>query len=146
MDNKTKLELIWISAVVIILAWSAASNLSYINSDQKYIANPVGGDPSGIIINVTGYQWAWQFSYPNGTTTSDKLIVYVNTTYTLIVTSKDVIHDLYIPKFGVQVYAVAGHPNEVSFEPTVPGTYIMECVEYCGEYHYEMRGTVVVLP
>jgi Heme/copper-type cytochrome/quinol oxidases, subunit 2 len=68
-----------------------------------------------------------------------------NVTYTLIVTSKDVIHDLYIPQFGVQVYAVYGHTNEVSFTPLVPGTYIMECVEYCGEYHYEMRGQVVVL-
>ncbi|MEM3643146.1 MAG: hypothetical protein QXU70_04635 [Thermoplasmatales archaeon] len=68
----------------------------------------------------------------------------VNTTYTLIVTSKDVIHDLYIPQFGVQVYAVYGHPNQVTIEPKQVGTFIMECVEYCGEYHYEMRGTVVV--
>jgi heme/copper-type cytochrome/quinol oxidase subunit 2 len=146
MKTKTILELIWILAVVIILAWAAIANASYIYSHQDSIANPVNIDPLGTVINVTGYQWAWQFTYQNGTTTTDKLVLISNVTYTLIVTSKDVIHDLYIPKFGIQVYAVAGHPNQITFKPTLPGKYIMECVEYCGEYHYEMRGVVVVLP
>ncbi|MGC8546281.1 MAG: hypothetical protein ACP5MU_01285 [Thermoplasmata archaeon] len=146
MNNKTILEFIWIGGVVIILAWAAIANASYIYSHQDNIANPVANDPSGTVINVTGYQWGWQFTYQNGSSTIDKLILFSNTTYTLIVTSKDVIHDLYIPKFGIQVYAVAGHPNQISFKPTSPGQYIMECVEYCGEYHYEMRGVVVVLP
>jgi len=146
MKTKTILELIWILAVVIILAWAAIANASYIYTHQDSIANPVSIDPLGTVINVTGYQWAWQFTYQNGTTTTDKLVLISNVTYTLIVTSKDVIHDLYIPKFGIQVYAVAGHPNQITFKPTSPGKYIMECVEYCGEYHYEMRGVVVVLP
>ncbi len=145
MKSKTLLELIWIVAVLIILTYAAVANLSYLSTQQQNIANPAGGDPPGVLINVTGYQWAWQFTYNNGTVMTDKLVLVANTTYTIVVTSKDVIHDLYIPQFGVQVYAVAGHPNKVSFTPNKPGTYIMECVEYCGEFHYEMRGEVVVL-
>ena len=145
MNKKVKYELIWLVAVIAILAISALANYNYTLSASKNIAQPYNGDPSGVVINVTGYQWGWQFEYPNGTITTDKLILMANVTYTLIVTSKDVIHDLYIPQFGVQVYAVYGHTNEVTFTPLVPGTYIMECVEYCGEYHYEMRGQVVVL-
>jgi cytochrome c oxidase subunit 2 len=145
LKNKTILEIIWIVAVIAILGWAAVSNASYTLSHGDNIANPVGGDPEGIVINVTGYQWAWQFQYPNGTISTDKVVLEVNTTYTFIVTSKDVIHDLYIPQFGVQVYAVYGHPNQVTFEPLKKGTFIFECVEYCGEYHYEMRGTVVVV-
>ncbi|MEM4778307.1 MAG: hypothetical protein QW062_02560 [Thermoplasmatales archaeon] len=144
MNSKTKTEVIWIVIVIAILAWGAVSSSTYLYSHPQTIANPEGGDPEGIVINVTGYQWAWQFTYPNGTVTTDKLFLTVNTTYTLIVTSKGVIHDLYIPQFGVQVYAVYGHPNQVTIEPKQVGTFIMECVEYCGEYHYEMRGTVVV--
>jgi len=144
MNSKTKAEVIWIVVVIAILTWGAVSSATYLSSHPQNIANPAGGDPEGIVINVTGYQWAWQFTYPNGTVTTDKLLLTVNTTYTLIVTSKDVIHDLYIPQFGVQVYAVYGHPNQVTIRPTEVGTFIMECVEYCGEYHYEMRGTVVV--
>lgn len=144
MKNRLLVEIIWIVAVVAILSWAAVSNASYISANQNYIANPQYGDPAGVVINVTGYQWAWAFQYPNGTITTDKLVLSVNTTYTLVINSKDVIHDLYIPQFGVQAYAVPGHPNQVTIEPKTTGTFILECVEYCGEYHYQMRGTVVV--
>jgi heme/copper-type cytochrome/quinol oxidase subunit 2 len=144
LDNKAKVELIWIVAVIAILGWAAVSNASYLSSNPSSIANPAGGDPQGVVINVTGYQWAWQFQYPNGTITTNELFLNVGTTYTLIITSKDVIHDFYIPQFGVQAYAVYGHPNEVTLKPLQEGTFLMECVEYCGQYHYEMRGTVVV--
>lgn len=144
MKSKLLLEVVWIVAVVAILGWAAAGNASYTLSHGNNIANPVGSDPQGVVINVTGRQWQWQFEYPNGTTMSDKLVLQVNTTYVLVVTSADVVHDLYIPQFGVQAYAVNGHVNQVSFEPMKKGRYIMECVEYCGEYHYEMRGWVTV--
>lgn len=144
MKNKTLLEVIWIVVVIAILGWAAVSNATYLTSHPANIANPANGDPQGVVIDVTGYQWAWAFTYPNGTISTNILWLTSNTTYTLNVTSRDVIHDLYIPQFGVQVYAVAGHPNQVTLEPKKPGTYLFECVEYCGEYHYEMRGTVVV--
>lgn len=145
MNKKSLYELIWLLAVVVILSASAYYNFVYTTQNSQEIAQPYSGDPSGIIINVTGYQWGWQFQYSNGTIMTDKLVLEANQTYTLIVRSKDVIHDLYIPQFGVQVYAVYNHTNQVSFTPLAPGTYIMECVEYCGEYHYEMRGEVIVL-
>jgi heme/copper-type cytochrome/quinol oxidase subunit 2 len=144
LKNKLLVEIIWIVAVIAILSWAAVSNASYLETNQNAIANPANSDPVGIVINVTGYQWAWAFEYPNGTITTDKLVLEVNQTYTLVITSKDVIHDLYIPQFGVQSYAVPGHPNQVTIEPKKTGTFLFECVEYCGEYHYEMRGTVVV--
>ena len=144
MDNKTKAEVVWIVAVLTILVWAAISNAAYLHDNSSSIANPVGGNPQGVVINVTGYQWAWTFTYSNGTSSIDNLSLKAGTTYTLVITSKDVIHDLYIPEFGVNVYAVAGHTNQITFTPTKIGTYIFECVEYCGEYHYEMRGTVTV--
>lgn len=144
MKNKTLVEVLWIVAVIAILSWAAVSNATYVSTNQNSISNPVTGDPPGIVINVTGYQWAWAFQYPNGTLSTNKMWLKTNTTYTLMITSKDVIHDLYIPQFGVQSYAVPGQTNQVSIEPEHTGTFIFECVEYCGEFHYEMRGTVVV--
>ena len=144
LNNKTRAELVWVVAVLAILVWAAVSNAAYLHDNSSSIANPVGGNPQGVVINVTGYQWAWTFTYANGTTSIDSLSLKAGTTYTLIVSSKDVIHDLYIPEFGVNVYAVLGHTNQITFTPTKIGTYIFECVEYCGEYHYEMRRTVTV--
>lgn len=148
MNDKEKYELIFGIVVVIVLVGAAVINFSYITGHEPNIAQPMNNKTvpaNSTVIQVTGYQWAWTFTYPNGTSSTDKLYVTVDHNYTFQVTSKDVIHDLLIPNLGVQVYAVPGHPNQVSFEPTKVGNYIFECVEYCGEDHYIMRGTMEVL-
>lgn len=147
MNSKEKHELIYSIIVVVILLALAALNFSYIVHHKPNVAQPLNNAevPTGsTVINVTGYQWAWTFTYGNGSSSTDYLYVTANHSYTLQVTSKDVIHDLLIPSMGVQVYAVPGHPNQVTFEPTHAGKYIFECVEYCGQDHYLMRGYMEV--
>ena len=147
MNSKLKNEMIYSIVVIVILLVVAIINVNYIDGHMANIAQPENNSTvpaNSTIIKVTGYQWAWSFTYTNGTTSTDVLYAQAGHTYTLQVTSKDVIHDLLIPNLGVQVYAVPGHPNQVTFEPTKPGTYIFECVEYCGQDHYLMRGYLEV--
>ncbi len=139
--------MIYSIVVIVILLVVAIINVNYIDGHMANIAQPENNSTvpaNSTIIKVTGYQWAWSFTYTNGTTSTDVLYAQAGHAYTLQVTSKDVIHDLLIPNLGVQVYAVPGHPNQVTFEPTKPGTYIFECVEYCGQDHYLMRGYLEV--
>lgn len=148
MNSKTRTELLYVIVVLVVLMAAAGLNIVYVLGHESNIAT--AKDPSTVpagstVINVTGYQWAWEFAYPNGTSSTDVLWVHVNTEYTFRVISKDVIHDLLIPALGLQVYAVPGHPNQVSFSVNKVGSYIFECVEYCGEDHYLMRGTMEVL-
>ncbi|EQD40281.1 cytochrome c oxidase subunit II, partial [mine drainage metagenome] len=99
----------------------------------------------GTLIQVTGVQWSWAFDI-NGVKSVDNFTLTVNQTYTMVVDSlpvgagQPVIHDLLIPQFGIQVYAVPGQNNTITFTPVKTGTYIFECVEYCGYDHYLMRG------
>lgn len=147
MNDKAKYEYLYAIVVVAILLAVAVVNYAYITNHEANIAQPLNNSTvpaDSTIINVSGYQWAWTFTYQNGSSSTDYLYVTANHTYTLQVTSKDVIHDLLIPSMGIQVYAVPGHPNQVTFEPTKKGTYIFECVEYCGEDHYLMRGYMEV--
>lgn len=147
MNDKSRHELIFGIVVIAILLGAAVLNFSYITNHESNIAQPLNDStvPAGsTIINVTGYQWAWTFNYNNGTSSTDFLYVTSGHNYTLQVTSKDVIHDLLIPSLGLQVYAVPGHPNQVSFEPVKKGKFVFECVEYCGEDHYLMRGYMEV--
>ena len=147
MNSKLKNEMIYSIVVIVILLVVAVINVNYIDGHKANIAQPENNSTvpaNSTIIKVSGYQWAWSFTYTNGTTSTDVLYVQAGHTYTLQVTSKDVIHDLLIPNLGVQVSAVPGHPNQVTFEPTKAGTYIFECVEYCGQDHYLMRGYLEV--
>lgn len=149
MNDKLKKELMWAIAVVVVLVGSATVNYVYVVGHEYDIARPANSPipPNSTVIQVIGgAQWSWTFVYPNGTKSVDALTLQVNHTYTLMVSSQDVIHDLLIPQMGVQVYAVPGHNNTVSFEPTKVGTYYFECVEYCGgEDHYLMRGFLTVV-
>jgi cytochrome c oxidase subunit 2 len=40
--------------------------------------------------------------------------------------------------------AIPGRVNTVWFAPTEPGTHDIQCREYCGLIHYNMRGTLIV--
>jgi cytochrome c oxidase subunit 2 len=145
--NKQKLEIYFMIAVLVILVGSAVANYGTINE----ISESISHDPTstnvtgGTVIHVIGHQWAWTFVYENNTSTVNAFTVTVNERVTLLVNSTDVIHDLYIPQMDVQSYAVPGQTNEIQFTPTQTGTFFFECVEYCGEYHYEMRGYMTVV-
>ena len=147
--NKKQIEYLFSAAVVIVLVAVAIVNLGYVTGHTANIPQPENNSTvpaNSTVIQVQGYQWAWQFTYVNNTTSTDVLYVTAGHEYTLQVTSKDVIHDLLIPALGVQVYAVPDHPNQVSFEPMKAGSYIFECDEYCGAEHYLMRGYMEVSP
>ncbi len=147
MKSKTKIEAIFMAIVIAILAFFAAQQ-AYVTSHEipTAVATRYTGNQSGAIpIQVDGAQWSWTFTYQNGSRSVDNLTLKANTTYQLVVTSSDVIHDLYIGHFGAQVYAVPGRTNTLTFTtPSSPGTYFFECVEYCGQDHYLMRGTLTV--
>ncbi len=63
-------------------------------------------------VEVIGYQWDWQFRYPDqGGLVSDDLVIPAYTNVKLEITSKDVIHSLFIPELGVKMDAVPGRYN-----------------------------------
>ncbi len=151
MNHKVKMELLWVIAVVIILGGSGIFNFMWIEGNQNGIAqNTSNGQPATTpgniqVVHVLGRQWSWTFTNSTGKPTVNAFTVSANQSVELIVTSGDVIHDLLIPQMGVQIYAVPGQNNTIQFTPTHTGTYFFECVEYCGEFHYEMRGNMTVV-
>jgi len=63
-------------------------------------------------VEAIGYQWDWQFRYPDhGGFISDDLVIPAHTNVKILVTSKDVIHSLFIPELGVKMDAVPGRFN-----------------------------------
>jgi cytochrome c oxidase subunit 2 len=94
-------------------------------------------------INVVAQKWSWQFEYPEGYT-DPQLHVPVDTNVKLIMASNDVIHSLYIDAFRVKQDVVPGRYNYLWFNATKPGEFHLQCTEYCGRNHSDMRSTVFV--
>ncbi|MGF1549643.1 MAG: cytochrome c oxidase subunit II [Sphingomonadaceae bacterium] len=62
----------------------------------------------------------------------------------LVLRSKDVLHDFYVPQFRAKMDLVPGIVTYFWLTPTEIGSYDILCAELCGVGHYQMRGTVVV--
>src|SRR3546814_194405 len=62
----------------------------------------------------------------------------------MVLRSKDVLHDFYVPQFRAKMDLVPGIVTYFWMTPTKEGTYDILCAELCGVGHHNMRGTVVV--
>jgi cytochrome c oxidase subunit II len=97
-------------------------------------------------VYVTGKKWMWHFAYPDGPNGNAVLTVPANRPVRLLMTSRDVIHSFFIPEFRTKQDVIPGRYTESWFEATKPGRYRIYCAEFCGTWHSQMVGHVVVLP
>jgi len=110
-----------------------------------HTTNQILGQRSSAAVTVTGHQWWWEFSYPQGGfKTADELHLPVDVGTSASILSADVMHGFWIPQLGGKVDAIPGHVTKTTVTPTATGTYIGECSEFCGMEHHDMRFLVVV--
>ena len=132
-------EWIYVGAVISILCWVGASAW---NVEHQIEAAP----PDAETIKVIGQQWFWTFEHQDGTKEVGELHVKQNVPYRFEITSQDVIHDFNVPDFVILMDAVPGRINTLWNVFDVPGEYLIQCREYCGLLHYNMRAKLFVEP
>jgi len=103
-----------------------------------------------LVIDVTAFQWAFRFGYPDGVSTIDQLNLPGNTTVMFNVTSTDVMHNFYLVDFKVSIEAIPGRYNILWITtPVVNGnkeySYDIRCKELCGIGHTFMEATMTVM-
>ncbi|MBC5810415.1 MAG: cytochrome c oxidase subunit II [Candidatus Eremiobacteraeota bacterium] len=103
-------------------------------------------------VDVVGFQWSWRFHYHNtnidvvGTPQSPpQLVLPVDETTRIDLTSSDVNHAFWIPAFLFKRDAIAGISNHFDLQPTRLGVYRGVCAEFCGLDHALMSFTVRVV-
>jgi cytochrome c oxidase subunit II len=96
-------------------------------------------------IYVVGKQWMWKFQHLDGQREINELHVPVGRAVKLIMTSEDVIHDMFVPAFRMKADVLPGRYTNIWFHPTKTGRYRLFCAEYCGTRHSGMIGEVVVM-
>src|SRR5579859_759789 len=125
----------------------------YTAKDENYI-DRVSNKPD-VMVNVLGFQWSWQFNYPQYHVTNvgnmwnngalPVLEIPTGETVEFNLTSADVVHSFWIPEFLFKRDVIPDHPNHFQITATQTGTFIGHCSELCGLYHSRMLFTVKVV-
>jgi len=99
-----------------------------------------------LVVNVTGQQWVWTFSYPRqGDIETDQLYLPVNQPVVFHVKSDDVVHSFWVVQMGIKVDANPGQVTQATVTPTRLGTFDVRCAELCGLLHADMETSVHVV-
>ena len=100
--------------------------------------------PSGkkLQVQVIAQQWAFTYRYPSfGGVETPHLVIPVDTTIELHVTSIDVIHSFWAYQLGVKADANPDVDNVVFVKPTKREAFNIRCSELCGIWHGYMFDT-----
>lgn len=152
--ESTKAEILWtLIPVIILVAMAIPASKTLIDLEDTSKAE--------MTIKITGHQWKWQYDYPeegisfisnlaksskNSLKTDDKpqhyllevdkrVVLPVDTSIRFLITSNDVIHNWWIPAFGVKQDANPGFINDAWAKVDKIGTYRGQCAELCGKDH-----------
>ena len=132
-----KIEIVWtlIPTVIVIVLF-----ILTVRTTQQ-----IGLPDTGAQFTVTGYQWWWEFDFPDeGFVTANEVHVPVGRQVSADVVSEDVIHSFWVPQMAGKVDMIPGHVNHTTFIPLEEGRYLGECSEFCGAQHGKMRFLFVV--
>lgn len=92
------------------------------------------------VVDVVGHQWSWQI---------EPTTVEAGRSVEFRVTSADVNHGfaLYAPdgRIVAQTQAMPGYTNKLLYTFTEPGSYTVQCLEYCGLGHAPMLAAIQVV-
>lgn len=115
-------------------------------------------DPQDLTINVTGFQFSWQFEYalndlgtqgdPAGeglitiignAAQEPELVIPVGEPVEFALSSPDVIHSFYVRDFLYKLDVVPGRDNRFVITAKETGEFFGQCAELCGLDHAMMR-------
>ena len=146
------LEVLWTTIPVILLAIIAVPTWQSIFRQDAAVKN-IHKNEEALRVEVVGYQWWWKFTYTDyKITTANELVLPENTPVEFSITSKDVIHSFYIPRFGGKIDAIPGKINKLVYytpplsenAPKEGDYYQGQCMELCGLSHALMRFETVI--
>lgn len=157
------LEIVWTIIPSVILLSIAIPSFALLYSIDEII-DPV------LTIKVIGYQWYWEYEYPDFNQNQlvfqsyminesdlaegelrllevdNRLVIPTNMHIRILVTANDVLHSWAVPSLGVKMDAVPGRLNQISLFCKKTGIYYGQCSEICGVNHGFMPIVVESIP
>ncbi|MHC3474867.1 cytochrome c oxidase subunit II [Streptomyces sp. 7R007] len=143
--ERTRLESSYLAGLAVVavflVAYTAYANHREQQPDEKRATTRV---------DVTAFQWCWSFQYPDGqskpVTVSGNcrdgqfptLVVPTGSNVEVRLTSKDVIHSMWIPALRYKMDAFPHHTNGFTMTFDHEGRWRGRCAEFCGLRHRTM--------
>ena len=128
--------------------------LFYYTAKDENTIDSLSAQPA-VTVNVVGFQWSWEFNYPQEGVTSDGymwdegplpvLEIPVGEVVRFNLTSPDVVHAFWVPEFLFKRDVIPAHPNHFQITATQTGTFTGHCSELCGLYHSRMLFTLKIV-
>ena len=147
VHGNVRAEIIWTvipAAIVLYLALASQRVWAYIQGPPP---------PHQLELEIKAEQFAWNIRYPgpdgrlhttDDVETINQLHLPVGQVVLINLSSKDVIHSLFLPQFRLKRDAVPGMTGRMWVQATNTGNFEIVCAELCGLGHYRMRGFVVI--
>jgi cytochrome c oxidase subunit 2 len=131
------IEWVYIGVVVAVLI--------YVGADAWNVERFLDHAPEEAqVVKVTAQQWFWTFEHEDGKRELGELHLVKGVPYRFEITSLDVIHSFNTPDQAMMMDAVPGRINSLWFVPDQAGEFLIQCREYCGFSHYQMRAKLFV--
>ncbi len=125
--------------------WADVPNIERMSEISGKVAIDVDAKTFDKVVTGYLYQWGFIFINPDGSATRNALAVKPGSRVLVHVTSNDVIHGFQIPVVGLTTEVDPKAVRSVWFRaPDKPGKYLIQCMDYCGIGHHQMKAWLVV--
>jgi cytochrome c oxidase subunit 2 len=135
-----------LAAISALLLWRSFAAMSDSDRVVARAAPAPAAGAVGLTIGVVASRWNWRLTYPGGVvqtgdgrTRPATLVVPAGRPVRFRLTSRDVVHALWIPELRAKYDAMPGYTNvfDLRFDPG--GDYsTVRCSEFCGDLHDQM--------
>jgi len=119
-----------------------------LNAEEKMVSGNFTGEGEAAfdrVVRVIAFQWGFAFINENDEISRNALIVKAGEKVLLKVVSNDVIHGFNIPVAQITAEIDPDNKRELWITaPDKPGKYLIQCVNYCGVGHAQMKAWLVV--
>ena len=128
--------------VVEVVGQQFVWNMRYAGADGEF--GPVDAE---LIDDSIGNPLGVDRSHPDGADdiVGPRLAVPVGREVELVLKSKDVLHNFFVPELRIKLDTVPGLVGRMRFTPDKVGVYEIACSELCGLGHYRMRAYLEVM-
>ncbi len=138
--------------LVIYADWSSTGTYTAyqanLNSEERKVSgNYVGEGESAFdrVITAIAFQWGFAFVDEQDQVSRNAVIVQPGQKVLFKIVSNDVIHGFNIPVASITAEIDPDNRREVWIRaPDEPGKYLIQCVNYCGVGHAQMKAWLVV--
>lgn len=96
-------------------------------------------------VGVYAFQWGFAFTNARGEVSRNAVMVRPGERVLFRIMANDVIHGFNIPVAGITTELEPGGVREIWIRaPQEPGKYLIQCLNYCGLGHAQMKAWLVV--